>query len=137
MINRNILLTALFFILGCSQVLAGDINWIRDLNQAKQIAKAQGKPMLIDFYTDWCGWCKRLDKDTYANNKVIEFAKKFICVKMNADEHPQIAKQYSVRGFPSTVFLKADGILIEVVPGYMPADEFLKLMEKVIANLSG
>lgn len=139
--NRNILIYFLIFVIaGCTQISTSqdqteNINWIRDLSAAKQIAKSQGKPILIDFYTDWCGWCKRFDKDTYANEKVAKVAASFVCVKINADEHPQLAKDYNVRGFPSTAFLKSDGSIIEVVAGYMGPGAFLELLDRVLKTI--
>ena len=134
--KKLVFLGFVFFILGCgvNQLPAekGSINWYKDLPEAKTQAQAQNKPILIDFYTDWCGWCKRLDKDPYAHKDVADFAKGFICVKINADEHRQLTKEYGVRGFPTTVFLRPDGVLIEAVPGYMPPDKFLTLMKRML-----
>ncbi|MCP4650535.1 MAG: thioredoxin family protein [PVC group bacterium] len=125
-----------FFMVGCGVAQtsgeSGTIAWYHDMEQAKADASAENKTMLVDFYTEWCGWCKKLDKDTYSNKEVAEFAKNFICVKIDADKYPQLTKDYKVRGFPSTVFLNSDGTLIEVVPGYMPPDKFLKLMERML-----
>ncbi len=134
--KKIILIIFLFLFVGCSQVKSdvqsGGIGWIRDMAQAKEAAIAQNKPILIDFYTEWCGWCKRLDKDTYANAKVIEAAKNFICVKIDAEKEKQLTASYNVRGFPSTVFLKSDGSLIEVVPGYLPPKDFFALLDRIL-----
>ncbi|MBU1087568.1 MAG: thioredoxin family protein [Candidatus Omnitrophica bacterium] len=126
------ILAGLLFIIGCTQpqaeILESKLNWIRDIDVAQEMAKSENKPILIDFYTEWCGWCKRLDKDTYADPQVQERLNQFICVKIDAEKNKDIAKQYKINGFPSTVFLKSSGQLIEVVPGYLPPKEFLKLL---------
>ena len=44
------------------------INWI-SFEQAMALAKQDGKPVLVDVYTDWCGWCKRLDATTYQDGR--------------------------------------------------------------------
>jgi len=134
--KKAILFFLIIFILGCTQtstqVQTGSIAWLKDLSFAQQAASRQAKPILIDFYTEWCSWCKRLDKDTYANSEVADFAQQFICVKIDADKHPQLAKKYNVRGFPTTVFLKPDGSVIKVVPGYMGPKDFLALLKKIL-----
>ncbi|MBU0634064.1 MAG: thioredoxin family protein [Candidatus Omnitrophica bacterium] len=129
------LLVGFICVQGPEQVFAGSINWVKDMPEALKSAKAQNKPLLIDFYTDWCGWCKRLDKDTYSNAKVVKFAENFVCVKINAEEKPEIARTYKVQGFPTTVFLKPNGSLIQNTPGYMGPDKYLELMQKVVSSL--
>jgi uncharacterized protein YyaL (SSP411 family) len=133
--KKNIMAGLFLVMAGCAQAqptaVAGNIEWLHEITAAKELAGAQNKPILIDFYTDWCGWCKRLDADTYANPDVGAMAKNFVCVKINAEKYPQLAKEYGVGGFPTTVFLKADGTLIEAVPGYMPPAVFLNLMKKM------
>ncbi len=137
---KKIWLGLLFVLLvGCVQsqppAAAENIAWLRDFSEAKALATAQNKPILIDFYTDWCGWCKRLDKETYGNKDVAEFSRQFVCLKINAEQNQALVEQYKVRGFPTTVFLKSDGTLIETVPGYFPADQFLELLKRIKAKL--
>jgi len=129
-------MAGIFFILGCTQLqsqsVAGNIAWQYDFNKAQILAASEKKPILIDFYTEWCGWCKRLDKDTYGNKEVADFARQFVCVKIDAEKNEALAQQYDVRGFPTTVFLKSDGTLIEAVPGYLPPDQFLELLKRIM-----
>ncbi|MFH2137771.1 MAG: thioredoxin family protein [Candidatus Omnitrophota bacterium] len=137
--KKYLLLVLAVFILGCTHnqsIGGGNIDWYSDLEQAKIDAQDQEMLLLIDFYTDWCGWCKRLDKDTYANKEVAELAKNFVCVKINADKFPQLTKEYNVQGFPSTVYLRPDGTRIEVIPGYMPPAKFMQVMNKMLADYS-
>ena len=44
---------------------AAEDFWTTDWDKAMAAARAQKKPVVVDFYTDWCGWCKKLDKETY------------------------------------------------------------------------
>lgn len=131
-------LIGLLFILGCAQqqqpIAVSKINWIKDIEIARELAINENKPILIDFYTEWCGWCKRMDQDTYANDKVQESLEQFVCVKIDAEQNRDLAKTYKINGFPSTVFLKANGQLIEVIPGYLPPSDFLKLLDKMLMS---
>ncbi|MBU1043477.1 MAG: thioredoxin family protein [Candidatus Omnitrophica bacterium] len=132
------ILVSFLLVMGCTQpqaqVSEGDFTWIRDINIALDTAKTENKPILIDFYTEWCGWCKKLDKDTYANLEVQEGLKQFVCVKIDAEKNKDLAKQYKINGFPSTAFLKSSGQLIEVVPGYLPPKDFLKLLDRMLLS---
>jgi thioredoxin-related protein len=49
-------------------------------------AKKENKFLLVDFYTDWCGWCKKMDSETYANKNIIKLLNKdFVLVKLNPE----------------------------------------------------
>jgi len=100
-------------------------------------AKSTNKLVLVDVYTDWCVWCKRMDHDTYPDPKVQEMlAKYFTAAKLNAEStemrtfqgalhsEQQIASKWNVTGFPTLIFMTADGERIQSVPGYVPPAEF-------------
>jgi len=125
------LLIALAFIL--PPVYA--ISWRHDLESALKAAKSQQKPVLIDFYTEWCGWCKKLDSDTYSDSRVNSASEKFVCVKIDAEKEPEIANKYGVTGFPTIIFLDSNASVISTIPGYLPPDEFLANMNKILSSL--
>ena len=126
----------LFLIIGCAQApdqkAKSSIEWTFDLTVAQEKALAENKPILIDFYADWCSWCRRMDEETYGNPKVAELAKQFICVKIDTDKQPEVAKQYKVRGLPTTAFLSSKAKKIDIIAGYLPPEDFLKKMESAL-----
>ncbi len=119
---------------------AQSVQWL-DWNAGLKAASASGKPVLVDVYTDWCGWCKRMDREVYAKPEVREYlAKRFVSVKLNAESNQPatyegrnltgrtLASRFEVTGYPTTVFLRANGEKLVNVPGYVPADRFLLLL---------
>ncbi|MGB0432557.1 MAG: thioredoxin family protein, partial [Bacteroidia bacterium] len=71
-----------------------ELKWY-DWNEGYEIAKKKNKIILVDAYTDWCGWCKKMDKDTYAKKNVISYINKhFVPIKFN----PELKGQYNVSG---------------------------------------
>ena len=106
------------------------------------LAKEQHKKVLVDVYTDWCGWCKKMDSDVYTDSKVIKtLAAKFVLVKLNAESNSkhvqyqgkqfteaQFAQAVGVSGYPSTLFFDSAGKPITLLPGFVPADKFVPIL---------
>jgi thioredoxin-related protein len=107
------------------------ISWHRNLNSALRASSSRGKPVLVDFYTDWCGWCKKMDKDTYSHAGVKKEAANFICVKVNGDKNRDLVRKYNIKAYPTTLFLNSKGVAIERVRGYVPPSRFLPKMKAI------
>ena len=104
-------------------------------DEIKSLAKQENKMIFLDAYTDWCGWCKVLDKETFTNKEVIDFVNEnFIPVKyeMETGFGKTLAMKYRVRGFPSQLFFNPDGKLIYVSFGYRPPTRFLELLNTAL-----
>ena len=75
----------LFFSAGKAPVTGEKMVWMT-LKEAQEAMLKEKRPILIDLYTDWCGWCKVMDKKTYTNPKVIAYLQaNFYAVKLNAE----------------------------------------------------
>jgi thiol:disulfide interchange protein len=111
---------------------AGEIKWGNSLSEALNTAKSQNKPVMVDFYTDWCGWCKKLDSDTYSNSKVQALADKFVCVKVNGDKDKANTSKYGISGYPTIVFLDSTGKEIDKNVGYAGPEDMAQKMEKLV-----
>jgi len=129
---------------------AEGIQW---LTIEEAFAKIQKEPrkVLIDVYTDWCGWCKVMDRETFKDKAVTDYInKKYYAVKLDAEQKGTIKlgdKQFKYleqggRGineialaltnnqpsYPTTVFLDAQFNMIQPLPGYLKAKEFHQII---------
>ena len=113
------------------------IVWLTDIDKALALAKKRKMPVMLDLYTDWCGWCKRLDKDVYPDKAVKALAKKFICIKANP-EKDKVAKEWAeylgVTGFPYIAFFNAKGKPVLTLPGYADAPTFALVLTDALAK---
>jgi len=134
--NRKTAVAAVLAVfLAVLSVPAYAINWKPDFQSALNASRASGKPVMVDCYTDWCGWCKKLDEDTYSNARVAALSEKFVCVKVNAEKEAKIAAAYRVTGYPTVLFVDGKGAVLQKVPGYLPADRFLTVMNNVLLTM--
>jgi len=106
-----------------------------NFNRALEEAKSKNLPMMVDFYTDWCGWCKELDNNVYNQANVANYLNKAcINLKINAEDNDgtSLSKKYKITGFPTIVFINSEGVEIGRIVGYLAADDFLKSAKDVL-----
>jgi thiol:disulfide interchange protein len=110
----------------------GGVAWVYTLAEGLTIAKATKKPVMVDFFATWCGWCKKLDADVYTNAEVVELSKEFVCVKVDTDKFEKETTKYVIQGLPTVAFLNADGTIIDKLVGYTAAPAFSLKMKKML-----
>lgn len=108
---------------------AQEVNFIKDdWSKASAQAQEQGKPIFIDFYTDWCGWCKVMDKKTFSDPKVIEFMNNnYVCLKVDAEKGDGrvLALKYHINSFPTFGILNSELFMVNRLAGYREVEPFL------------
>lgn len=111
------------------------LDWIGDDAEGLARARAEGKPVVIDFYADWCAACKELDHKTWVDADVRAEADRFVAIKMDFTEvtawSKEKMKQYRVPGLPTVIFLDSDGEEVERFFGFRGPDQVLASMREV------
>lgn len=105
------------------------VKFTKDLKGALAESQKTGKLVLVDVYTDWCYWCRKLDTGAYSEGGVADAVKKdFIAVKFNPEKDEggkEFAKTYKVTGYPTILFLNGTGKEIHRKVGWAPPAGFL------------
>lgn len=127
--KRAALYLASLLLLG--QLQAAELNWLTDLNKAKNEAKSANKAILIDFTgSDWCGYCKKLHKEVFVTDEFADYAKKnLILVEIDFPRskplpeaqqkaNDKLKAEYNIRGFPTLVVLDSTGKKLGEEVGY-------------------
>jgi len=97
-----------------------------------ELANAEGKHIIIDFYTDWCHWCKVMDEKTFSVPEIETFLfKHFIPIRINADKNPKITATFKITGYPSLAFLTPNNEVLGVIPGFIQHEQFLQILEYI------
>jgi thioredoxin 1 len=108
---------------------AENVRTFTDGNFEETVIKS-GEPVLVDFWAEWCGPCKRLAPTVDA--LAADYAGKVTVGKLNVDENPDIAIKYQIRGIPALLLFK-DGQVIESVVGLVPKEDLKRVIEKHLA----
>ena len=111
---------------------SAEISWETSWDRAMERAKKENKPVVVDFYADWCVWCKTLDSTTYRDSRVVQLlGSKAIPLKIDVDHGGRaLARQYRVSGLPTILIIGPDGKERGRIPGYLPASDFLTEVRK-------
>lgn len=126
------------------------LEWL-GWNDGYAKAVKTNKILLVDAYTDWCGWCKKMDRDTYTNAEVIKKINQyFIPVKFNPEikdvmykiddqslTGPQLYSQLSrgeATGFPTVYYVFTNKKALFLDAGYKDASAFLQVLDMAIAE---
>lgn len=115
----------------------GPITWHRDLRRAFEAANADGKLIIVDVYTDWCGWCKKMDQTIYSSPTIAALSRQQAFVKVNAEDGGQgqnFAEQMGVTSYPTTIILDSQGRVLNSARGYIASPQaFVKLVQEAQA----
>jgi thioredoxin-related protein len=142
------------------------VEWFK-FDEAVKQANTDGKHIMVDVYTDWCGWCKKLDAETYSNPEVrkvldasyvsskvkgdsggplkvkgqplVEGERTFLQFVATEDvmttEKELTRSSFQITGYPTIVFLGADGRMITKIPGFQNAEQFKNLLNFIKDDL--
>lgn len=137
------------FIMGLSSIKGESpkIKWV-DFNTGFAQAQQTGKLAVIDCYTDWCGWCKVMDKKTFSDPKIIErINEKYIAIKFNPEKPGKYfagskdslsgrqllmaLSNNKPSGYPTFFFFVPQDAKLFQLPGYQDANQFGATMNNI------
>ena len=105
------------------------IAWDYSYENGMATARNQNKPVLMNYYTDWCGYCKKMDAETFIDPAVIAEAQNYVAIKINAEQRTDLAQQYGVRSFPTTIISDGSGNVKYSESGAFTAPQFTRLLQ--------
>lgn len=140
------LLTAGIVIAACAYTIntqAQSIRW-HSFEHALTVADSTGKPVLVDVWAPWCGWCMKMKQEVYPNLPT-RLAERFVWTRLNRDDNTtkfmyrgdrstplRLAQQFEVESVPALVLLSSDGTNVLRLSGYREADSLAAILGNVV-----
>lgn len=155
--RANIIIIAVISLFITNNISAQDvkkINWMT-FEEAVKLNETAPKKIFIDVYTDWCGWCTKMDQTTFVDPMIVEYMNEnFYAVKFNAEQKEPVefmgytfvndatgAKRSTHQlaaallqgkmSYPSYVFMNEKNQALTVVPGYSKAEDFITILKYI------
>jgi thioredoxin-like negative regulator of GroEL len=118
-------------------MLAQEVHWRHDYNEARREATAKNRPILIDFGTENCFWCKKLDITTFRESAIIEaLNERFIPLKVDAQKNSGLAGALRIQSYPTLVLAAPDGKILGTLEGYMEGPRLQEHLQRTLASLN-
>lgn len=141
------LLAALLALVGCTAeapapthvqrpaspgVARGKLSFVEGYHQGYEQALREGKPMLVFFTAQWCGFCTQLANEAFTNEQVVALSERFVCILVDADREPDVCREFRVRGYPTIQFLSPRGVPLNRVTGKRPGHQLVIEMQSAL-----
>jgi thiol-disulfide isomerase/thioredoxin len=104
------------------------VPFVQDFAEAEARAREEGRALLVDFETTWCGPCKLMDEWVYTADAVVDAAAGLVAVKVDGDERLDLKERFGVTGFPTVILLSPHGEEMRRASGYVSVAEMEELL---------
>ena len=116
------------------------LEWLKDYSAALKRAEAEKKPLLIDITTDWCGWSKKMERETFADASVQKELRSCVLIRLNpeaSEKNQKIVELYGGDGYPTLVVANYRGEELASSSGYLSAKDFLDYLRRYLPLFKG
>jgi len=127
----------LLLLLLAAPLAAAPGTWHDQLPPALVESLASGRPILVDLYADWCGWCKELDTEVFPSPRFREFAKRFVLLRLDVEDGAAgaaIHDRFRVSTLPTILVMDGHKARLAQVEGFLPTEELIAELERQLGS---
>ncbi len=113
----------------CTILLSYNELSANPLSGAKKRARDEDKGLVIYFFSEYCRYCIKMEKDVLSDREIRDILRKeAVYLRVDIDKDPGIVREQGVFGYPTTIFAEDNGKTIAKIPGYIPKKEFKRIL---------
>ena len=126
----------LILLVTTSSLVAADFTapeWHHDARQAWQLAREQQRPMLLYFTMSGCVYCRKMERDTFADASVAQDIRdRFVAAHVTAEQNANLVRSLKVRSYPTTVIISPHAGVIDYISGYVSPEQLRSRLQAAI-----
>jgi thioredoxin-related protein len=116
---------------------AQEVRWRYDYNSARREAQEKNLPLVVDFGTENCYWCNKLDATTFHDPTVVAAINEhFVPLRVDAQRNSALTEALRIQAFPTVVLAASDGKILGTLEGYIDATRFHEHLQRVLVSVS-
>ena len=133
---RTISLTAVALMVSLSATANADhVNWSSDVEQSLRVANESGQMVLMKFTADWCGYCKKMERETFTKPAVAGLVnRQFVPVLVDADKHKSLVQHLKIKSLPAVLVVSPQMVILKRINGYQTEQKLLPELQQVVAQ---
>ncbi|MCA9050853.1 MAG: thioredoxin family protein, partial [Planctomycetaceae bacterium] len=114
---------------------AAQVNWQTDIEQSLAAANASGRLVLMKFTADWCGYCRKMERETFTRPNVAELVNsQFVAVLVDADQHKDLVRHLKISGLPAMLVVSPDMVILNRITGYQTEEKLIPQLRALLAQ---
>lgn len=118
------------------RVVRGQLEFVEGYSRGYAQASSQAKPMMLFFTAAWCGYCRQMAADAFTHPQVVQLSDRFVCVLVDADQEPDVCRQFAVSGYPTIQFVSPRGSTLNRLVGKQPGGHLIQAMQAALARVA-
>ena len=105
-------------------------EWLRDVDQALQVAQTEQRPLVVFVSMDRCKYCQKMIQTTLSNPQIRQaLGTHFVAAAIKNGDRPDLVRQLQIRSFPTTLLVNSEGQVVDQITGYVDAEKFHKQLQ--------
>lgn len=130
---RWLLIAILTAASAASSIHADQVKWSSDIEGSLKTANESGKLVLMKFTADWCGYCKKMDREVFTQPNLAGLVNtQFVPVLVDADQHKALVEHLKIEGLPSLLVVSPEMVILDRYTGYLTEEKLLPKLQQIL-----
>lgn len=108
-------------------------SWQNRADEAFAAARKSGKPVLVDLYAEWCGWCKTMEREVFTQTRFQAYAERFVLLRVDVEDGgdgTDLQRRFSANSLPTLLLLDPKQALLGKIEGFMETERLIARLDR-------